>query len=94
MRETPIPLATMGPNMSPPGPPPNRYEVLFAGAGLPRYPHSGRGSGQVLEAYEPVTGDAAIELPTGTGKTLLGVLAGEQFRQSRGGKVAYLGLDP
>jgi Rad3-related DNA helicase len=44
----------------------------------------------VLAAYEPLPGDAAIELPTGTGKTLLGLLAGEEFRQSSGRPVAYM----
>lgn len=31
-----------------------------------------------------------MELPTGTGKTLIGLLAGEDFRQQGGGPVAYL----
>ena len=35
-------------------------------------------------------GDAAVELPTGTGKTLVGLLAGEAFRQRGTGPVAYL----
>jgi superfamily II DNA or RNA helicase len=43
-----------------------------------------------LSAYAQVPGDAAVELPTGTGKTLVGLLAGERFRESRGGPVAYL----
>jgi RAD3-like DEAD/DEAH box helicase len=45
---------------------------------------------EVLSAYAGVTGDAAIELPTGTGKTLLGLLTGEHFRESEGAAVAYL----
>jgi superfamily II DNA or RNA helicase len=45
---------------------------------------------EVLAAYGEVTGDAAVELPTGTGKTLIGLLAGEEFRESTNGPVAYL----
>ena len=44
---------------------------------------------EVLTAYGEVTGDAAVELPTGTGKTLIGLLAGEEFRDGAG-PVAYL----
>ena len=80
----------MGPDMSAPGPPPNRYEALFARHRTPSIPELWPWQGEVLAAYEPLTGDAAIELPTGTGKTLLGLLAGEEFRQSSGRPVAYL----
>ena len=45
----------------------------------------------VLTAYAGTSGDAAVELPTGTGKTLVDLLAGEHFRE--GGPVAYLAGD-
>jgi hypothetical protein len=45
---------------------------------------------EVLAAYAEVVGDAAVELPTGTGKTLIGLLAGESFRETTGQSVAYL----
>lgn len=45
---------------------------------------------EVLAAYAGVTGDAAVELPTGTGKTLIALLAGEEFRAAAGRPVAYL----
>jgi hypothetical protein len=45
---------------------------------------------EVLAAYGEVTGDAAVELPTGTGKTLIGLLAGEEFREATDRPVAYL----
>ena len=36
------------------------------------------------------TSDLALELPTGTGKTLIGLLIGEFIRQTKGERVAYL----
>ncbi len=45
---------------------------------------------EVMAAYATVGGDAAVELPTGTGKTLIGLLAGEHFRDTEGAPVAYL----
>ena len=36
------------------------------------------------------TADVALELPTGTGKTLIGLLIGEFVRQTKGERVAYL----
>ncbi|HSS34425.1 MAG TPA: helicase C-terminal domain-containing protein [Solirubrobacterales bacterium] len=45
---------------------------------------------EVLEEYASVEGDAAIELPTGAGKTLVGLLAGEHHRSTHRGRVAYL----
>lgn len=77
--------------MAAPGPPTNRFEALFARHRTPSIPELWPWQGEVLAAYEPVAGDAAIELPTGTGKTLLGLLVGEEYRQSSGGRpVAYL----
>ena len=45
---------------------------------------------EVLEGYANADGDAAVELPTGAGKTLIGLLAGEQHRKAGKGRVAYL----
>ena len=45
---------------------------------------------EVLAAYQGVTGDAAVELPTGTGKTLIALLVGEEFRAATDRLVAYL----
>jgi RAD3-like DEAD/DEAH box helicase len=45
---------------------------------------------EVLARYETASGDAAVELPTGAGKTLVGLLAGEAFRERDDGSVAYL----
>ena len=44
----------------------------------------------MLTAYGEATGDAAVELPTGTGKTLIALLAGEEFREATNRPVAYL----
>ena len=48
---------------------------------------------EVLAAYATLDGDAAVELPTGTGKTLVVLLAGEHFRENEGGP-ACRGLRP
>src|SRR5262249_8690184 len=45
---------------------------------------------EVLGAYATLDGDAAVELPTGTGKTLVGLLAGEHFREAHRTPVAFL----
>ncbi|HXR61330.1 MAG TPA: helicase C-terminal domain-containing protein [Solirubrobacterales bacterium] len=45
---------------------------------------------EVLEGYADVDGDAAVELPTGAGKTLIGLLAGEQHRKAERSRIAYL----
>jgi hypothetical protein len=44
----------------------------------------------VLDQYASTDGDVAVELPTGAGKTLIGLLAGEHYRQETGKSVAYL----
>jgi DNA-binding TFAR19-related protein (PDSD5 family) len=44
----------------------------------------------VLAEYASSEGDVAVELPTGAGKTLIGLLAGERFRTMETGPVAYL----
>lgn len=44
----------------------------------------------MLAAFAALNGDAAVELPTGAGKTLVGLLAGEYFRDAGDGPVAFL----
>lgn len=68
----------------------NPYEALFARHRSATVPTLWGWQSEVLEAYTGVAGDAAVELPTGTGKTLIGLLAGEGFRETEGGPVAYL----
>jgi hypothetical protein len=68
----------------------NPYEELFAQHRSAAVPNLWPWQSEVLAAYAGVNGDAAVELPTGTGKTLIGLLAGEHFRQAGGGPVAFL----
>jgi hypothetical protein len=68
----------------------NCYEALFARHRSATVPTLWGWQSEVLAAYADVDGDAAVELPTGTGKTLVGLLAGEHFRDSGHGPVAYL----
>jgi hypothetical protein len=68
----------------------NPYEVLFARHRSATVPSLWPWQSEVLGAYADVSGDAAVELPTGTGKTLVGLLAGELFREHRDGPVAFL----
>jgi hypothetical protein len=44
---------------------------------------------EILAGYAESPGDAAVELPTGSGKTLIALLVGEQHR-AEGKRVAYL----
>lgn len=67
-----------------------RYAELFALHRSAKIGELWPWQGEVLAAYAGVTGDAAVELPTGTGKTLIGLLAGEEFRAAAGRPVAYL----
>ena len=67
-----------------------QYEDLFAAHRTPRIPRLWPWQSEVLAAYSRLQGDAAVELPTGTGKTLIGLLAGEAFRQAETRPVAYL----
>lgn len=68
----------------------NHYEALFAKHRSVAVPGLWEWQREVLAAYVDSPGDAAIELPTGSGKTLIGLLAGEHHRQSEGSPVAYL----
>jgi hypothetical protein len=45
---------------------------------------------EVLGDLARVEGDAAVELPTGAGKTLIGLLVAERYRRTEGGRVAYV----
>lgn len=47
---------------------------------------------RILERYEEHVGtaDVALELPTGTGKTLIGLLIAEWRRQARDERVLYM----
>ena len=67
-----------------------RYAELFAHHRSPKIRKLWPWQGEALAAYGEVTGDAAVELPTGTGKTLIGLLAGEDFRATADRPVAYL----
>ena len=68
----------------------NRFESLFAQHRTAAIPDLWPWQRDVLAEYESLGEDAAVELPTGTGKTLIGLLAGEDFRQGEGDPVAYL----
>jgi hypothetical protein len=68
----------------------NPYEALFARHRSAAVPSLWDWQRDVLAAYASVSGDAAVELPTGTGKTLVGLLVGEHFRDGGGGPVAFL----
>lgn len=68
----------------------NPYEDLFARHRSAAVPSLWPWQSEVLAAYAGLEGDAAVELPTGTGKTLVGLLAGEYFRESDGAPVAFL----
>jgi hypothetical protein len=68
----------------------NPYEVLFAQHRSAAVPSLWPWQSEVLGAFAGIDGDAAVELPTGSGKTLVGLLVGEHFRDSEGGPVAFL----
>src|SRR4051794_6455489 len=68
----------------------NIYTKLFADHRSTPIPKLWPWQDEVLEAYSDTAGDAAVELPTGAGKTLIGLLVGEQHRKASKGRVAYL----
>jgi hypothetical protein len=68
----------------------NPYEDLFARHRSAAVPSLWPWQSEVLAKYAGVDIDTAVELPTGTGKTLVGLLAGEHFRESDRGPVAFL----
>ena len=70
--------------------PVSRYEQLFAQHRTAAIPDLWPWQQEILAGLEAAMGDVAIDLPTGTGKTLIGLLAGEDFRLANGGPVAYV----
>ena len=69
---------------------PDRYETLFADHRSNQIAELRPWQQEVLAEYAEADGDVAIELPTGAGKTLVALLAGEEFRQRERRPVAYL----
>jgi superfamily II DNA or RNA helicase len=70
--------------------PESPYEELFSRHRSAAVPALWPWQSEVLRAFSTQDGDVAVELPTGTGKTLIGLLAGEHFRERRREPVAYL----
>jgi hypothetical protein len=68
----------------------NRFEALFAQHRSAAIPDLWPWQREILTAYEPLDADAAVELPTGTGKTLIGLLVAEDIRARQDVPVAYL----
>lgn len=68
----------------------NQFEALFADHRSDQISELWTWQREVLVSYAEAEGDVAIELPTGAGKTLVALLAGEEFRQRKGKPVAYL----
>ena len=71
-------------------PTPSEYEQVFLDHRNASISQLWPWQSEVLAAYEETKGDAAIELPTGSGKTLVALLVGELFRQREEKPVAYL----
>jgi hypothetical protein len=69
---------------------PNVYDTLFEQHRSNAVQKLWRWQEDVLDQYANIAGDVAVELPTGAGKTLIGLLAGEHYRQETGKSVAYL----
>lgn len=67
----------------------NRFSELFAEHRSAAIPMLWPWQEELLDVF-PEVSDAAIELPTGTGKTLVALLIGEQHRRAGNRKVAYL----
>ncbi len=68
----------------------NRFDQLFTQHRSAAIPDLWPWQREILAGFAPLDGDVAIELPTGAGKTLLGLLVGEDFRLATGNPVAYL----
>src|SRR5262245_57547667 len=66
------------------------YQTLFAQHRSAAVPTLWEWQSEVLAGYADIDGDVAVELPTGSGKTLIGLLVGEHFREDQGSPVAYL----
>lgn len=68
----------------------NPYEELFSAHRSATVPDLWPWQREVLSSCAVSDGDLGVELPTGTGKTLIGLLVGEEFRLRTGASVAYL----
>lgn len=68
----------------------NSYTTLFEEHRSTSIPELWPWQDEVLAKYAGAEGDAAVELPTGAGKTLIGLLVGEDHRKATGRRVAYL----
>jgi superfamily II DNA or RNA helicase len=68
----------------------NPYEELFARHRSVAIPSLWGWQSEVLRACAGVSGDAAVEIPTGSGKTLIGLASGEHHRDTKGRPVAYV----
>ena len=69
---------------------PNPYLAIYERLAPRRSLSYGHGSRRFVSAIQEVPGDAAIELPTGAGKTVPALLMCEEYRQRTGQPVAYL----
>lgn len=69
---------------------PNPYLAIYERLAPEAFPELWPWQQEVLSAIQEVPGDAAIELPTGAGKTVPALLMCEEYRQRTGQPVAYL----
>jgi len=88
-----MPFVTRGPAAPAPANPADLYRELPKGADAPAnvWLHQG----DLLRVYHRQhleTPDVALELPTGAGKTLVGMLIAEWRRRAKGQRAAYLCL--
>ena len=67
-----------------------RFEALFAAHRTESISELWPWQREVLTSTEASDADVAVDLPTGTGKTLIGLLVGEDFRGQHDQPVAYL----
>lgn len=68
----------------------SRFEALFAEHRSGSVPKLWPWQHEILASCEATDSDVAVDLPTGTGKTLIGLLTGEDFRSQQDQPVAYL----
>ncbi len=68
----------------------NVYDTLFAKHRSDTVKELWPWQEEILHRYARTRGDAAVELPTGAGKTLIGLLGGEHYRRQTKKPVAYL----
>jgi hypothetical protein len=68
----------------------NRYLATYKRLAPAAFPKLWDWQREVLDDLSDVSGDAAIELPTGSGKTVAALLVCEEYRQRTSQPVAYL----